>query len=144
MPSEAEALRGGTPVESVVRIALASDIVVARQRGRVLAAQIGFQGSDLTVIATAISELARNILEYAGTGELLLRPINRGTLPGILIVARDEGPGILDLTKALEDGFSTGHGLGIGLPGVRRLMDEFEIASEPAKGTTVTARKWRV
>jgi serine/threonine-protein kinase RsbT len=128
--------------EAAVAIASSSDIVTARQRGRALAAGLGFSGSDLTLIATAISELARNIVEYATTGEVLLGLADKDGRPGIVIVARDEGPGIGDVAKALSAGYSTGQGLGLGLPGVRRLMDEFEIASEPGHGTTVTVRKW--
>ncbi|PYQ22274.1 MAG: ATP-binding protein [Acidobacteria bacterium] len=128
--------------EGVVRIGSSADIVTARQRGRALAAGLGFSGSDLTVIATAISELARNIIEYATTGEIVLGQGRQDGRPGIVIVARDEGPGIPDVTRALTAGYSTGPGLGLGLPGVRRLMDEFDIASRPGQGTTVTVRKW--
>jgi serine/threonine-protein kinase RsbT len=126
----------------VVPIRSAADVVTARQMGRSLAVRFGFTGGDLTVIATAISELARNILEYATTGEILLQPVERGGRNGIAIAARDEGPGIPDVPRALQDGYSTGTGLGLGLPGARRLMDEFEIVSEVGKGTTVTVRKW--
>ncbi len=127
---------------SVVPIADSTDIVTARQRGRELASQIGFTGSDLTVIATAISELARNIVEYARNGEIVLALAHRGSRTGIQIVARDQGPGIAEVAKAVQAGYSTGNGLGLGLPGVRRLMDDFEIASVVGKGTSVTARKW--
>jgi serine/threonine-protein kinase RsbT len=130
------------PGEVAVPIASAADIVAARQRGRELAAQIGFTGSDLTVIATAISELARNIVEYATRGEILLNLTQRGSRLGIQIVARDDGPGIHDVSRALQDGYSTGNGLGLGLPGVRRLVDDFDVVSVVGKGTTVTARKW--
>jgi serine/threonine-protein kinase RsbT len=117
------------------------DIVAARQQGRVLAARLGFSSGDLALIATAISELARNIVQYAQHGEILLRIVDEGRR-GIEVVARDEGPGIADLTLAMHDGYSTGGGLGLGLPGVKRLMDEFDIVSELGKGTTITARKW--
>lgn len=127
--------------ESVV-IASAADIVTARQEGRALAAELGFSGSDLTVIATAISELSRNILEYANTGEVVIAPAQKGPRVGIAIIASDRGPGIPDISRALLDGYTTGKGLGLGLPGVRRLMDEFEILSSPGSGTTVTVRKW--
>jgi serine/threonine-protein kinase RsbT len=127
---------------AVVPVASASDIVTARQRGRALAEQIGFTGSDLTVIATVISELARNILEYARSGEIVLSLGQRGSRLGIVVVARDDGPGIPDLSKAMQDGYTTGRGLGLGLPGVRRLVDDFEIVSEVRKGTTVTVKKW--
>jgi serine/threonine-protein kinase RsbT len=126
----------------VVPIRSAADLVVARQMGRSLSARFGFTGSDQTVIATAISELARNILEYAQMGEIRLHSLDKGGRSGIAIEAYDEGPGIPDVTRALQDGYSTGKGLGLGLPGVRRLMDEFEIVSSVGKGTTVTARKW--
>lgn len=130
------------PAESVVPINSSADIVTARQRGRALAAALGFAGSDLTVIATAISELARNIIEYAATGEIVLSQDDVDGRAGIVIVARDEGPGIADVSRALSAGFSTGPGLGLGLPGVRRLMDDFEITSESGRGTTVSVRKW--
>jgi serine/threonine-protein kinase RsbT len=118
------------------------DIVVARQKGRVLASRLGFSSSDLTLIATAISELARNILQYAGMGEIVVTHVVGAPRPGLVIIARDKGPGITDLRKALQEGYSTSGGLGLGLPGVRRLMDEFEVASEMGQGTTVTAKKW--
>ena len=120
-----------------------SDILIARGRGRALAAKLGFPPSDLALIATTISELARNILRYAGSGEIVVEPIGSEQRPGITVIARDRGPGIPDVRKALQDGYSTSGGLGLGLPGVRRLMDEFEIASEPGKGTTVTVKKWK-
>ena len=119
-----------------------ADIVVARQEGRRLASQLEFTGSDLTVIASAISEIARNIVEYAKQGEIEMRRAERNGRRGILVVARDNGPGIRDISMALQDGYSTSGSLGLGLPGARRLMDEFEIVSEPGKGTTVTMRKW--
>jgi serine/threonine-protein kinase RsbT len=129
-------------VETVIPIATSADIVIARQLGRALAASLGFTGSDLTVIATAISELARNIIEYATTGAIVMTVSEKSGRLGITIVARDTGPGIADVTKALTAGYSTGQGLGVGLPGVRRLMDEFEIASRSGEGTSVTVRKW--
>lgn len=119
------------------------DIVGARQKGRTLASELGFSPADATLIATAISELARNIVSYARRGEIQLRRIDNTTRHGIMVVASDEGPGIRDIAQALRDGFSTSGSLGLGLPGVRRLMDEFEIASKPGRGTTVTVRKWR-
>jgi serine/threonine-protein kinase RsbT len=132
----------GRRAESVVAVSSSADIVTARQRGRALAAALGFSGSDLTVIATAISELARNIIEYATTGEIVLGQEDSNGRPGIIIVARDEGPGIPDLSRALSAGYSTGPGLGLGLPGVRRLMDDFEITSDVGRGTIVSVRKW--
>jgi serine/threonine-protein kinase RsbT len=118
------------------------DIIIARQLGRELAAELGFSGTDLTLIATAISELARNIVLYAKSGEIVLTSIQRGNKTGIVVVAQDKGPGIPDIRRALADGFSTSRSLGLGLPGVRRLMDEFEITSEVNCGTTVTVRQW--
>src|ERR1700730_15810929 len=107
------------------------DIVIARQRGRTLAAELGFSPGDATLIATAISELARNIVTYERKGQIVLRAVQGSSRKGILIVASDSGPGIADIRQAMRDGFSTSGSLGLGLPGVRRLMDEFEIASEP-------------
>lgn len=118
------------------------DIVAARQKGRALAARIGFSATDATLIATAISELARNIVFYAKRGEIILRIIEGSSAAGMMIICRDEGPGIRNVRDALRDGFSTSGGLGLGLPGVRRLMDEFEISSEVGQGTTVSVKKW--
>jgi serine/threonine-protein kinase RsbT len=131
-----------TTAEARVPIESDADVVSARQRGRELAAELGFSGSDLTVIATAISEVARNIIAYAHSGELALHLVNGAGRRGIVVVARDEGPGIPDVEQALQDGYSTGDSLGLGLPGARRLMDEFEIVSEVGRGTTVTMTKW--
>ena len=128
--------------EARVRIQSSADIVTARQQGRSIAAEIGFSNSNLTIIATAISEIARNIVEYAKEGEAVISLINDGPRQGIQIVLSDEGPGIPDTSTVMRDGFSTGRGLGIGLPGARRLMDEFEIVSEVGRGTTVTMKKW--
>jgi serine/threonine-protein kinase RsbT len=120
-----------------------ADIVSARQAGRELAVQAGFAGSDLTLIATAISEVARNIVVYAERGEIRLSLAQKQGARGVVVVAHDEGPGIADIDQAMRDGFSTGKSLGLGLPGARRLMDEFEIVSELGRGTTVTMSKWR-
>lgn len=118
------------------------DIVNAREQGRSMAVQLGFSGSDLTVIATAISEVARNIIEYGRRGEITLNLIHQYGKRGIIIVARDEGPGIPNIAQAMRDGFTTGGGLGLGLPGTRRLMDDFGIESVVGVGTTVTMKKW--
>lgn len=128
--------------ETLVTIDQDGDIITARQKARELAARVGFSGSDLTIIATAISEVARNIVVYATRGEIVLSAVRRGSQHGVLVVARDDGPGIPDIERAMRDGFSTGKSLGFGLPGARRLMDEFEIVSEIGKGTTITMRKW--
>ncbi|HWL18225.1 MAG TPA: anti-sigma regulatory factor [Bradyrhizobium sp.] len=125
-----------------VAVSREADIVTARQLGRELAAKAGFVGSDLTLIATAISEVARNIISYAKTGEILLSLATKDGRQGLWVIARDDGPGIPDIDAAMRDGFSTGRSLGLGLPGARRLMDEFEIVSELGKGTTVSLRKW--
>jgi len=128
--------------EERVPISSDVDIVIARQKGRAMAAQIGFSGAEATLIATSISEVARNILEYAVRGEIILRPEQNGSVPGMAVIARDEGPGIPDIPLAMQDGYTTGRGLGLGLPGSRRLMDEFQIESSVGVGTTVTMRKW--
>jgi len=128
--------------ETLVPILSEMDIVMARQQGRALATELGFRPGDLTLIATAISEIARNILIYASHGEILLRQIQDGTLRGILVVGRDQGPGIPDIDRAMQDGYSTGKSLGLGLPGAKRIMDDFNIVSEVGRGTTVTMKKW--
>lgn len=125
-----------------VAINSAADIVTARQKGRTLAMELGFDGSDLTLIATAISEVARNIVNHAKAGEIILGMANHGGRHGILIVAHDQGPGIKDISKAMQYGYSTNKGLGVGLPGAKWLMDEFDIESKVGKGTTVTMKKW--
>ena len=128
-----------------IRVAINSDqdIVSARQKGRVMANEIGFSSGDATLIATAISELARNIVAYASKGRITLKIVNGLDHQGISVTASDDGPGILDVGQALRDGFSTSGSLGLGLPGVRRLMDEFEITSQPGQGTTVVVKKWK-
>ena len=125
-----------------VAIATDSDIVLARQEGRRLAARLDFSPSDLTVIAAAISEIARNIVTYATKGEVHFTLAEKNGRQGIVVVASDQGPGIRDVPQALLDGFSTSGSLGLGLPGAKRLMDEFEVQSEPGHGTIVTMRKW--
>jgi serine/threonine-protein kinase RsbT len=129
--------------EALLPISRDGDIVAARQKGRDLAVQIGISGSDLTLFATAISEIARNIVVYAKQGEIGLSIVERGGKRGVLVIARDQGPGIADIERAMRDGFSTGNSLGLGLPGAKRLVDEFEIASTVGEGTTVTMRKWK-
>jgi len=118
------------------------DILAARQQGKTLAVEVGFSLSDLTLIMTAISELARNIVTYAKKGEVELGLLGQGKERGIVVVARDEGPGIADIDLAMTDGYSSTNSLGLGLPGARRLMDDFEIVSKPGRGTTVTMKKW--
>jgi len=128
--------------EARVPIRSGADIVTARLEGRQLASQAGFNGSDLTVIATAISEVARNIVEYARKGEITLCIIQEGNKRGLRVEARDAGPGIPNIGLAMQDGYSTGRGLGLGLPGTRRLMDDFTIHSKVGEGTLVVATKW--
>jgi serine/threonine-protein kinase RsbT len=128
--------------EARIPIASDSDIVSARQTARELASRLGFSTPDLTIIATAVSELARNIVRFADAGEVVIEIVSEPR-NGVRVVARDAGPGIADVEKAMEDGFSTYNGLGLGLPGVRRLVDEFAIDSEPGRGTTVTMSKWQ-
>jgi len=125
-------------------ITVASDagVMNARQKGRELAMTIGITGSDLTLMATAISEIARNIVQYAGQGEIEFRGVMRRGRRGLLIIARDRGPGIPDIALAMQDGYSTSKGMGLGLPGAKRLMDDCKIVSEVGKGTTVSMVKW--
>jgi len=128
-----------------IQVAINSDqdIVSARQKGRQMATELGFSTGEATLIATAISELARNIVAYAQKGQITLKMVNGLNRQGISVIASDNGPGIPDIRQALRDGFSTSGSLGLGLPGVRRLMDEFEINSQPGRGTIVAVKKWR-
>lgn len=132
-----------TDDEIRVPIRVDADVVAARQRGRELAVQAGFGPTDATVLATAISEIARNIVRFADRGEVTMVIVNDGETAGLTVVARDVGAGIEDVEQALQVGFTTYGGRGLGLPGSRRLMDEFEITSEIGRGTTVTMTKWR-
>ena len=131
--------------DAAERIAIESDadVVTARQRARSLAVGLDMPSTDQTLLATAISEIARNITTYAGRGEVLIDLVrDKQGRRGVRVIARDEGPGIADLERALTDGYTTGGGLGLGLPGARRLVDDFEIETTPGKGTTVTLIKW--
>ncbi len=131
------------PNELHVPIASAVDIVTARQQGRALALDLGFESVDATLIAAAISEVSRNIVEYAKSGEIVLQSNRNGTKAGLCVIARDHGPGIPDIGQALQYGYSTRRGLGVGLPGAKLLMDEFDIVSRVGEGTTITMKKWR-
>lgn len=124
------------PIETV------TDIVTARQRGRDTARVMGFSETEATLIATIISELARNIVLYAKSGEIVISNSDAEARKGISIVSRDHGPGIADIQRALLGGYSTSGGLGLGLCGVRRMVDEFHLESAPNKGTTVSVKKW--
>ena len=130
------------PPEELIPVIGDADIVTARTRAKDVAASLGFSRTDQTLIAAAVSEVARNIVVYAGTGEVALRPKRGDGRWGLVVVARDEGPGIADLEQALTDGYSTAGSLGVGLPGSRRLMDSLQIDSEVGRGTTVTMLKW--
>lgn len=141
MPTDTS-VEPSSSMPEVVRIVTVHDIVTARQRGRAMATELGFTGVEATLIATAISEVARNIIEYAHSGEVLLEAVERSGRRGLLVEARDEGPGIPDVAEAMKDFFSTGGSLGLGLPGARRLMDEFEVESTVGAGTTVRMVKW--
>jgi serine/threonine-protein kinase RsbT len=127
---------------TTIAIRSEADILVARQTARAIAAELGFTRGELAMIATAISELSRNVVTYAGEGELRVRLTEANGRRGIEVVASDEGPGIQDVALAMQDGYSSGRSLGLGLPGAKRLMDELAIESAPGRGTTVTATKW--
>ena len=118
------------------------DIVLARQKGREVSKELQFGGVDQARITTAISELARNIYLYAGSGQITIDVLEDNGRKGIQISAEDNGPGINDIRMVLQDGFSTSGGLGAGLPGVKRLMDSFDIDSMPGNGTKITITKW--
>jgi serine/threonine-protein kinase RsbT len=132
-----------TTNEICIPIRQDTDIVLACQKGRTLAAQLGLSGNDQVIVVIAVSETARNILSYAGEGQIIFNSSQKDDKPGLAVIARDQGPGIANIDKALEDGYSTGGGLGLGLSGAKRLMDEFEIVTEFGRGTTITMRKWR-
>jgi serine/threonine-protein kinase RsbT len=132
-------------VTEAYRVAITTDqdVVTARQRARSMGGELGFTSTDLTLLATAISEVARNITAYAGEGEVRLSVVRGANgRQGIEVIARDEGPGIANVELALQDGYTTGGGLGLGLPGARRLVDEFELRTTPGEGTTVRLVKW--
>jgi anti-sigma regulatory factor (Ser/Thr protein kinase) len=132
-------------MEDEVRVAINADadLVIARAEARAMAQRLGFPRPDPTLIATAISELARNIVVHVGRGEIVLKPFEEVDRFGLIVIAIDTGPGIRDVDAALRDDYSGRGGLGLGLAGARRLMDDFQIASDPDTGTTVTMKKWR-
>ena len=132
-------------IETRLSIRQEQDIVTARQSARAAASQLGFGPIDQSRIATAVSELTRNVIRYAsnGTGDMLIREVSSERGVGLQIVVSDDGPGIADIQQVMQDGFTSGHGLGLGLPGTRRLMDEMELRSEVGSGTVVTIVKWR-
>ncbi len=141
--SEPLTARGQRRLEVVrTRIHRDVDIVAARQAARQLAVHAGVTGADLTFLATAVSEIARNIVRFTDGGEIVIEMVDGDGRWGVQVVARDTGPGIPDLDLAMADGYSTSAGVGLGLPGARRLMDEFAVTSEAGRGTTVTMTKW--
>lgn len=129
--------------EVVLRVDNATDALLARDRGRELAISVGLSPTDSASVAAAVSELVRNLIAYATRGEVILRVIENERSQGVEVLVIDEGPGIADVELALQERFSTSGGLGLGLPGVQRLMDELNIASRVGRGTTVAIRKWR-
>jgi len=142
-PQNGSEATGPVKDKAVIPIRTVMDIVTARQYGRELAMETGFSQTESTLIATIISELARNIVLYAQSGEILLEKTVPGSAHrGVVIISRDNGPGIPDVQRALVGGYSTSGGLGLGLCGVRRMVDEFYIDTGTGKGTTVTAKKW--
>lgn len=118
------------------------DIVKVREYARDVADEIGFSTNERTLIATAVSEICRNIIEYAQDGKVYIEPILKNPKKGITITVEDQGPGIEDIDKAMQDGYSTGRGMGVGLPGTKRIMDEFDIQSEINRGTRIVMSKW--
>lgn len=129
--------------EVLVAIASDQDVVTARQTGRSMATELGLTRSEATLLATAISEVARNIVEYVGEGQVQICIVNLNGMEGIQVIASDSGPGIENVETALQDGQSSGGRLGLGLPGARRLMDEFHMVSKVGEGTRVTMTKWK-
>jgi serine/threonine-protein kinase RsbT len=128
--------------EVVVDIDNPDDIVAARKAGHQLALELGFSLTDVTMIATAISEIARNITSYAGRGWVRVGVADKDGRKALVVRAEDNGPGIADIGRAMEDGYSTGRGLGMGLPGARRLMDRLQVEAAPGRGTVVEMWKW--
>jgi serine/threonine-protein kinase RsbT len=129
--------------KEVMSIEREVDVIPFRNRLKEYAIKLGMSLVNQTKIITAASELARNMLKYAGGGKVLIEVISKGRENGIRLVFRDHGPGIPDIKQAMKDGFSTGKSLGLGLPGTKRLVSEFDIQSEVGKGTTVTITKWK-
>ena len=130
------------PFEKKIPVSRETDILKAAFEAKKASQSAGFSENNQFMITTAVSELARNIFVYAGQGAILIELLDRNSQKGVQVIAEDNGPGIHDIAKALEDHFTTGDSLGLGLPGVKRIMDEFAIDSTPGRGTTITARKW--
>ena len=142
LPPKPKAIATPGPTVAKTSIASAGDIVLARRRGRDLALALGFSSTDSTLVATAISELARNIVLYASSGTVRVETARDGGRTGLAIVASDDGPGIAHVQRAMIGGYSTSGGLGLGLSGVKRIMDEVHVRSQTGAGTTVVAKKW--
>ena len=123
-------------------MATSNDVILARQQARQLAEKVGFTGTDVTLIATAVSEVARNIVEHAGSGVVRMSIVRVDGRDGLRVVATDDGPGIDDVDLALRDGYSTSGAMGLGLPGARRLMDDFAVTTSSDGGTTVSMCRW--
>jgi serine/threonine-protein kinase RsbT len=119
------------------------DVVLARQAVRKAAQQLGFSIVEQTKIITAASELVRNAIVYGGGGILEMEMVEKNSRRGLQLIVSDQGPGIQDLSLAMKDGYTTGGGLGMGLPGAKRLVNDFAITSEPGAGTTVTVIRWK-
>lgn len=132
-------------IETRLPIKQEQDIVTARQTARAAASDLGFGSIDQSRIATAVSELTRNVIRYAtnGSGDIVIREVSSERGVGLQIVVSDQGPGIADLQQVMQDGFTSGHGLGLGLSGTKRLMDEMDLDSQVGRGTVVTIVKWR-
>lgn len=131
-----------TPKSELVRITSSEEVLLVRQLARSRAKQIGFSLVDQTKFVTAVSELARNTVDYGGGGTVSIESLNNGERRGLRVSFEDQGPGIADVELALKDGYTTGKGLGLGLGGAKRLVSEFEIISHPGKGTRITIVKW--
>ena len=132
-----------TPGGTTVTISSDADIVTARRQGRTFVLQLGFSSPEAMVVATAISELARNIIMYATSGEIVLRPVEHEGKPGVLVIARDQGPGMSEMQRAALSGCSPASAVCHGLHGLKRLVDECVIVSQTGQGTTISVTKWR-
>ncbi|MDX2230005.1 MAG: anti-sigma regulatory factor [Leptolyngbyaceae cyanobacterium bins.349] len=131
------------PRAESMQIQSPADVVLVRQMVRQLAVELGFSLVEQTKVVTAASELARNTLDYGGGGMVHLQTLDEGSRRGLKLCFEDQGPGIPDVDLALQDGYTTGNGLGLGLSGTKRLMNEFKIISQPGTGTSVTVIKWK-
>lgn len=129
--------------ERVIRVRDENDVSAAREAVRAIVAALGFSPAEIALVVTSVSELAHNMVEHAGGGVVRVHAADRDGVPGVVAVAEDTGPGIASIAQALTDGFSTGRGLGLGLPGAQRMMHELDIHTEVGRGTVVTIKRWR-